>query len=459
MPERIAKFLARSGVCSRREAEELIKQGRITVNGETVAAPAFLVDGSETVLFDGERIKSKDKTRLWLYHKPAGLVTSHKDEKGRDTVFAHLPAGLPRVISVGRLDLNSEGLLLLTNDGGLSRALELPSNGWSRRYKVKVHGFWDERRLKKLEKGATVDGIAYGPCKITIDSRPKPAAAPVRNGTAAAVPETAPASRTATNAWLTVSLTEGKNREIQTYGRRRPGSRPCDTPVLRPVPAWCAKTRRSPRGSAENAARTARQPVARGRYGRVSPFPQPYRYRRHDPMRIISGTRRGKKLFAPKNDRIRPTSDRAREALFNILESMLPAPLSEYDFLDVFAGTGAIGLEAASRGARSVTFIDIDLELVKKNAAACRLPKLSYIQKDVRRLPPAARQFNLVFMDAPYNMELSVLTLSKLFEKGWLTDDAIIIVETAKMELLEMPPGLKISRAKAYFYGAPVLRS
>lgn len=171
-------------------------------------------------------------------------------------------------------------------------------------------------------------------------------------------------------------------------------------------------------------------------------------------MRIISGIRRGKKLFTPKDDRVRPTSDRAREALFNILESMLPAPLSEYDFLDVFAGTGAIGLEAASRGARSVTFIDIDLELVKKNAAACRLPKLSYIQKDVRRLPPAAKQFNLVFMDAPYNMELSSLTLSKLLEKGWLTDDAIIIVETAKMELLEMPPGLKISRAKAYFYGA-----
>ena len=254
MPERIAKFLARSGVCSRREAEELIRQGRITVNGETVAAPAFLVDGTENIRFDGEKIKSKDKTRLWLYHKPAGLVTSHKDEKGRDTVFAHLPAGLPRVISVGRLDLNSEGLLLLTNDGVLSRALELPSNGWSRRYKVKVHGFLNERRLKKLEKGATVDGIAYGPCKITIDSRPKPAAAPVRNGNAAALPArsaTSPSgsnaaaspagqpvsapvargaatacgaapvargaatTRTATNAWLTVSLTEGKNREIR----------------------------------------------------------------------------------------------------------------------------------------------------------------------------------------------------------------------------------------------------
>ena len=278
MPERIAKFLARSGVCSRREAEELIKQGRITVNGETVAAPAFLVDGSETVLFDGERIKSKDKTRLWLYHKPAGLVTSHKDEKGRDTVFAHLPAGLPRVISVGRLDLNSEGLLLLTNDGGLSRALELPSNGWSRRYKVKVHGFLDERRLKKLEKGATVDGIAYGPCKITIDSRPKPAAAPVRNGTAAAVPETAPASRTATNAWLTVSLTEGKNREIRklmasvglevarlirlSYGPFQLGSlKPGE---CREVPQ---KTLREQRGSLWPEADTAASPRSRNRIG------------------------------------------------------------------------------------------------------------------------------------------------------------------------------------------------
>lgn len=138
MPERIAKFLARSGVCSRREAEKLIEQKRITVNGETVETPAFMVNGDEVVLFDGEKIKAKDKTRLWLYHKPAGLVTSHKDEKDRDTVFSHLPEGMPRVISVGRLDLNSEGLLLLTNDGALSRALELPENGWSRRYKVRV---------------------------------------------------------------------------------------------------------------------------------------------------------------------------------------------------------------------------------------------------------------------------------------------------------------------------------
>lgn len=191
MPERIAKFLARAGVCSRRAAEKLINEKRITVNGETVETPAFLVEGTENILFDGEKIQKKDKTRLWLYHKPAGLITSHKDEKERSTVFANLPAGLPRVISVGRLDLNSEGLLLLTNDGGLARALELPQNGWSRRYRVRVHGLPDEKKLKLLEKGTTIDGIAYAPCKISIDSQQ------------------------GTNAWLTVSLNEGKNREIR----------------------------------------------------------------------------------------------------------------------------------------------------------------------------------------------------------------------------------------------------
>lgn len=191
MAERIAKYLARSGVCSRRQAEEYIKQERISVNGETLTSPAFLVDGSENILFDGEKINKKDKTRLWLYHKPTGLITTHKDEKNRDTVFAHLPDGMPRVISIGRLDLNSEGLLLLTNDGALSRTLELPENGWSRRYRVKAHGFLDKRKIKELELGTTVDGITYAPCKITIDSQ---------NGS---------------NTWLTISLNEGKNREIR----------------------------------------------------------------------------------------------------------------------------------------------------------------------------------------------------------------------------------------------------
>ena len=186
MSERIAKFIARSGVCSRRAAEELILQKRITVNGETISSPAFNVDGSEKILLDGEKLPTIEKTRLWLYYKPIGLITSHKDAS-RPTVFDNLPEGMPRVISVGRLDLNSEGLLLLTNNGELSRMLELPQNGWSRRYKVKVHGFVTQEKFDSLANG----GINYGPVKIVSDSTQ------------------------GTNTWLTVTLTEGKNREIR----------------------------------------------------------------------------------------------------------------------------------------------------------------------------------------------------------------------------------------------------
>ncbi len=191
MSERIAKFIARSGVCSRREAEELIKQQRVSVNGVVVETPAFNVEGTEKIKIDGEKLPETEKTRVWIYHKPAGLVTSHKDEKGRQTVFDNLPAGMPRVISVGRLDLNSEGLLILTNSGELSRKLELPSNGWSRRYKVKVHGKVDKAKLEGLEKGCEIDGVVYGAIKVVVDSEQ------------------------GTNAWLTVTLQEGKNREIR----------------------------------------------------------------------------------------------------------------------------------------------------------------------------------------------------------------------------------------------------
>lgn len=191
MSERIAKFIARSGVCSRREAEELIKQQRVSVNGVVIETPAFNVEGNEKIKIDGEKLPETEKTRVWIYHKPSGLVTSHKDEKGRQTVFDNLPAGMPRVISVGRLDLNSEGLLILTNSGELSRKLELPSNGWSRRYKVKVHGKVDKAKLAELEKGCEIDGVVYGAIKVVVDSEQ------------------------GTNAWLTVTLQEGKNREIR----------------------------------------------------------------------------------------------------------------------------------------------------------------------------------------------------------------------------------------------------
>lgn len=191
MSERIAKYLARSGVCSRREAEKLIEQKRVTVNGEIVDSPAFNVEGTEKILLDGEKVTRPQDTRLWLYHKPVGLVTTHKDNQSRPTVFDNLPVGMPRVISVGRLDLNSEGLLLLTNNGELSRALELPQNGWSRRYKVRVHGFLDKKKIDDLAQGTVIDGVHYGSAKVVIESQQ------------------------GTNAWLSVTLNEGKNREIR----------------------------------------------------------------------------------------------------------------------------------------------------------------------------------------------------------------------------------------------------
>lgn len=191
MAERLAKFMARSGVCSRREAEELIKQKRVTVNGEIVESPAFNVNGDEKILLDGEKLPQIEQTRLWLYHKPSGLLTTHKDTADRATVFDNLPPYMPRVISVGRLDLNSEGLLLLTNSGALSRQLELPQNGWKRRYKARVHGFVDKKKLAELEKGVTIDGVEYGAVKIEFEGQ------------------------NSANAWLTITLSEGKNREVR----------------------------------------------------------------------------------------------------------------------------------------------------------------------------------------------------------------------------------------------------
>ncbi len=191
MAERIAKFIARSGVCSRRQAEEIIRQKRVTVNDEIVESPAFNVEGDEKILIDGEKLPQIEHTRLWLYHKPSGLLTTHKDTENRATVFDNLPPEMPRVISVGRLDLNSEGLLLLTNSGALSRQLELPENGWKRRYKVRVHGFVDKKKLAELEKGVTIDGVEYEKVKIEFEGQ------------------------NSANAWLTITLSEGKNREVR----------------------------------------------------------------------------------------------------------------------------------------------------------------------------------------------------------------------------------------------------
>jgi 23S rRNA pseudouridine2605 synthase len=189
--ERIAKVMARAGLCSRRDAERWIAEGRVAVNGRVLETPAVVVSETDDVRVDGKPIAAAERTRLWRYHKPAGLVTTHRDEKGRPTVFDTLPPTLPRVISVGRLDLNSEGLLLLTNDGGLARRLELPATGWIRRYRVRVHGKPDAAVLAALAKGVTVEGVRYGPIEAKLDKTQ------------------------GSNAWVTVALREGKNREVR----------------------------------------------------------------------------------------------------------------------------------------------------------------------------------------------------------------------------------------------------
>lgn len=196
--ERIAKVMARAGLCSRRDAEKWITAGRVVVNGEVLKTPARTVTADDDVMVDGERLPVADRARLWRFHKPVGLVTTHKDEKGRSTVFDSLPPDMPRVVSVGRLDLNSEGLLLLTNDGDLSRELELPARGWARRYRVRVHGRVDAKMLDRLKNGVTVEGVRYGEIIATLDGETDPSKGPAKS-----------------NVWISVTLTEGKNREIR----------------------------------------------------------------------------------------------------------------------------------------------------------------------------------------------------------------------------------------------------
>jgi 23S rRNA pseudouridine2605 synthase len=189
--ERIAKVVARAGLCSRRDAEQWIADGRVAVNGRVVTSPALDIIARDVVTIDGERIPERERTRLFLYHKPRGLVTTHSDPEQRATVFDNLPEDLPRLISIGRLDYNTEGLLLLTNDGGLARALELPDTGWLRRYRVRAHGDITQPQLDALRKGIEVDGVKYGPIDASLDREQ------------------------GANSWITFAIREGKNREVR----------------------------------------------------------------------------------------------------------------------------------------------------------------------------------------------------------------------------------------------------
>jgi 23S rRNA pseudouridine2605 synthase len=189
--ERIAKLMSRRGLASRRDAEEWVTQGRVTVNGRIINSPALDVTANDVVLVDGKPLPERERTRLFLYHKPRGLMTTHSDPEGRPTVFEHLPEGLPRLISVGRLDFNTEGLLLLTNDGGLARVLELPDTGWLRRYRARAHGEVTQAQLDALRDGLEVDGVKYGSVEATLEHDQ------------------------GSNVWITIAIREGKNREVR----------------------------------------------------------------------------------------------------------------------------------------------------------------------------------------------------------------------------------------------------
>ena len=282
--ERIAKVLARAGVASRRDAERMIVAGRVTLNGERLTSPAVTVVPEDAILVDGRPVAEPEPPRLWRYHKPNGLVTTARDEKGRDTIFDHLPPGLPRVLTIGRLDLTSEGLLLLTNDGELKRRLELPQTGWLRRYRVRVHGRPTEAALRPLEQGISVDGEQFQPMLTAIERQQ------------------------GANAWITLGLKEGKNREIRRameavgftvnrlirigYGPFRLGDLPAgaveevrtrvlreqlglevETPAARERRARAAPERAAGGGGVDNGANdtSGRQPEARGRRPRNRP--------------------------------------------------------------------------------------------------------------------------------------------------------------------------------------------
>src|SRR5262244_1524322 len=462
--ERIAKAIARAGLCSRREAETWIAAGRVAVNGAVIASPARNVTPDDRIAVDGEPLPVRERTRLFLYHKPRGLLTTHADPGGRATIFAALPAGLPRLISVGRLDLNTEGLLLLTNDGSLARTLELPATGWLRRYRVRAHGRVGQDQLEALRAGITIDGIRYGSIEATVD-RPQ-----------------------GSNVWLTFAIREGKNREVKNVLGHlglevnrliRVSFGPFQLADLAPGEIAEVKTRTlrdqlgarviamagadfsAPIGRRAAPAAPPRPPVrddAKRKRRRVDPerIGQPARARRAALMRIVGGRLRGRALAAPKSQAIRPTADRLREALFNILVHAYDDPVTGARVLDLFAGTGALGLEALSRGAAFALFIDDAAEaraLLRENVAALGLGGVTRIfRRDACKLGPAhpIEPFSLAFLDPPYGRGLAEAALASARAGGWLTPAALIVVEEAASAAFAAPEGFDELERRRY---------
>ena len=507
--ERIAKVIARAGLASRREAEAWIAAGRVAVNGKLVASPALNVGVRDRIEVDGQPLPTRERTRLFLYHKQRGLLTTHADPGGRPTIFSVLPKELPRLISVGRLDLNTEGLLLLTNDGGLARALELPATGWLRRYRVRAHGSVAQAQLDALRRGITIDGVRYGEIEATVDRSQ------------------------GSNVWLTFAIREGKNREVknvlghlglavnrlirvsfgpfrlgdlsegaieevktrtlrdqlgdriaalagadfsgprierdriereaavasaphrhpatgaqgdprQTSGAfraslpRRPGSPDASggrraqgcAAYAQEAPARCRAFRSA--GTCASGEKGARPPVPAGQEAL---------------MRIVGGRLRGRLLAAPASQAIRPTADRLRESLFNILVHAYGDPITDARVLDLFAGTGALGLEALSRGAAFALFIDEGAEaraLLRENVATLGLGGTTRIfRRDATKLGAAhpIEPFSVAFLDPPYGRGLAEQALASARTGGWLAPGALVVVEEAAKPGFTTPEG------------------
>ncbi len=479
--ERVAKVIARAGLASRRQAEAWIAAGRVTVNGEAIRSPALNVTANDHIAVDGRPLPARERTRLFLHHKPRGLVTTHTDPKGRPTVFAALPKDLPRLISVGRLDIDTEGLLLLTNEGSLARALELPATGWLRRYRVRAHGHVRADQLSQLRQGITIDGIRYGAIAATLDR--------VQGS----------------NVWLTFAMREGKNREVKnvlahlglqvnrlirvSYGpfqlgelragaieevrtrtlRDQLGERMAAAagidfsgPIVRPpaplLPPGCKAgcrygTAPPPRPPARYRSRPHRRARARAE---AKTAPAPGRPPQGAVMRIVGGRLRGRALAVPRSNIIRPTADRLRESIFNILVHAYGDPISGARTLDLFAGTGALGLEALSRGAAFVLFIDERPEaraLIRENVAALGLGGVTRIfRRDAAKLGPAypIEPFSMVFLDPPYGRGLAEPALHAARTGAWLAPDAQVVVEEAAQACFAAPVGFDELERRIY---------
>ena len=405
-------------------------------------------------------MRARERTRLFRYHKPRGLVTTHSDPQGRPTIFAALPKDLPRLISIGRLDINTEGLLLLTNDGGLARVLELPATGWLRRYRVRAFGrVHAGRRSTACATASRSTGVHYGPIEATLDREQ------------------------GANVWLTVGIREGKNREVRkvletldlqvnrlirvafgpfelgeledgaveeveteevTRATRRELSprRPdadFDAPLIDPrLPRVSAELARSaPRSDGTHICKphAAQDGIGESADKKKAAPPRPYRRAAAEIseakiMRVVGGRFRSRPLAGPKSDAVRPTADRLREALFNILAHAYGDPVTGARVLDLFAGTGALGIEAISRGAAYALFVDDGVEaraLLRDNVEALGLGGVTRIfRRDATKLGPAhpLEPFTLVFLDPPYGKGLAEKALMSAREGGWLNRGA-----------------------------------